>query len=77
VDTWLGSRHQGLDLLQLLKLDRETASIPVVIVSSDDPKAITERLSTPPRNGITLLLKPFDPEELLEVVKETLERRHA
>ena len=77
VDTWLGTRHEGLDLLQLLKLDELTSTIPVLVVSSDDQKTVTDKLANPPRDDIGLIFKPFDPEPLLDAVNDLLRRHHA
>ena len=77
VDTWLGTRHEGLDLLQLLKLDENTATIPVIVVSSDDHATVTDRLANPPRDDIALLFKPFYPQPLLDAVQDMLARHHA
>jgi DNA-binding response OmpR family regulator len=77
IDTWLGARDQGLDLIQLLKLDAETASIPILVVSSDDKERITEKLANPSGDGIELLFKPFEPEDLITAIKNILNRHHA
>jgi CheY-like chemotaxis protein len=77
IDTWLGSRDRGLDLIQLLKLDPETAAIPILVVSSDDKARVTEKLAHPSGDGIEVLFKPFDPEDLLTAIKDMLNRHHA
>jgi CheY-like chemotaxis protein len=77
IDTWLGDRDGGWKLLQRLKLDPETATIPVIVASSDDPKAIRERFTQKSRDGTSLLFKPFDPQDLLDAVKVALDGHHA
>jgi CheY-like chemotaxis protein len=77
LDTWLKSRDAGIDLMQLLRLDELTASIPVLVVSSDDKKQIESKFANVTGPEVNLLFKPFDPETLLRVVKEMLERHHA
>jgi DNA-binding response OmpR family regulator len=72
VDTWLGERNAGWDLIQVLRLDPETATIPVLICSSDDPDDVKKKLSRV-RHRIEMIHKPFDTEELLAAVRKTLD----
>jgi DNA-binding response OmpR family regulator len=71
LDTWLGERHVGWDLLQVLMLDEITAAIPVLICSSDDPDEVAKKLG-PNRQTIQTINKPFDTGELLAAVKKVL-----
>jgi two-component system response regulator MtrA len=71
LDTWLQERHAGWDLIQVLKLDEATASIPILICSSDESESVRKKL-TGKLNGIRVIHKPFDIRELLAAVKERL-----
>jgi DNA-binding response OmpR family regulator len=71
VDTWLQERHAGWDLIQVLKLDDATASIPILICSSDEPESVQKKL-TGKLDGMRVIHKPFDTRELLAAVKERL-----
>ena len=78
VDTWLESREEGWDLLQLMRLSPETASIPIVVLSSDDKKLVKERFATTESGSdVTLLFKPFYSDQLLHAITRALERYHA
>lgn len=71
VDTWLGERHAGWDLIQVLKLDAKTARIPILVCSSDDPDDVEKKLRRS-RYTMELMHKPFDTEQLLTAVRAIL-----
>jgi DNA-binding response OmpR family regulator len=75
LDTWLEVRESGWTLLQTLRLDDNTKHIPIVLCTSD-LEALNSRASQVERMGnIQMLPKPFDPESLLQAVRETLDGR--
>ncbi len=60
----------GEEVLTELQADAETAAIPVVIVTADASKGQAERLTSMGASGY--VTKPFDVQDLLDVVDRTL-----
>lgn len=74
LDLLLGGDALGLDLHVALRRDPRTASIPVVLCSAAHDQV--SRLPTEVLgDGVGLVLKPFDLDELLAAVAEGLGRR--
>lgn len=70
IDTWLSRRDEGMALLQTLKLDEATKTIPLLIASSD-PDDLSERLME--LGGcIEVLRKPFTEDLLLAAIHRLL-----
>jgi CheY-like chemotaxis protein len=67
--------HQegGWTVLELIKLDPATKSIPVIVTSADTG-ALEEQEENLRKLGYTILPKPFDLEGLLEKISEMLGR---
>jgi DNA-binding response OmpR family regulator len=65
--------HQegGWTVLELMKLDPVTRSIPVIVTSADTG-ALEEQQENLRQLGYTILPKPFDLESLLAKISETL-----
>jgi CheY-like chemotaxis protein len=71
LDLIVGSELLGWQLLQMLKLDRETARIPVVVCTAAARQA--EELGPHLRTlGVAVILKPFDIDALLSAVAQAL-----
>jgi CheY-like chemotaxis protein len=68
LDLIVNGEEIGWQLLQLLKMDRETRSIPVIICTAA-VKTVSELQSHLDEMGIKVVLKPFDIDHLIEVVK--------
>jgi CheY-like chemotaxis protein len=62
----------GWQLLQKLKMNRSTASIPVIICTAAVNK-VREMEGYLQSKGIGLVLKPFDIDDLLEAVRRALQ----
>ncbi len=71
LDFLMQGRQTGWTLLQKLKLHRPTKDIPVVICTAALPD-VKEQESIFTQKGIPILYKPFDVDELLHVVSQTL-----
>ena len=71
-DHVFGEEKVGWQFLQRLKMDRETASIPV-IVCSGAIRELREMEGYLVSKGIGVLYKPFDVDELLDLVRQKLE----
>lgn len=76
LDFIIGGEGLGWQLLQLLRMDRTTRAIPVVICTAA-VRQVEELQSHLDELGIAVVLKPFDIDRLLAVVSEVLspERR--
>ena len=74
LDTWLESRESGWNLLQGLLVDERTADTPIILCSSD-PQLVASRTSTldPARSAV--VIKPFDPEDLVLKARALLNHR--
>lgn len=71
LDYIFGTEKTGWQMLQKLKMTRQTATIPIIIctAATRDVREIEGYLQS---QGIRLVPKPFDIETLLEVVKRAL-----
>ena len=72
-DHVFGEEKVGFQFLQRLKMDRETASIPV-IVCSGAVRELKEMEGYLVSKNVGVLYKPFDVDELLDLVKLKLEQ---
>jgi DNA-binding response OmpR family regulator len=76
LDYVVGRERSGWQLLQKLKMRRSTANIPVVIcttalrLAQDMEGFLTAK-------GVSVVLKPFDIDDLLVGIKKALEIRHS
>ncbi len=72
LDLIFGSEQLGMQLLDKLKMKRETAAIPVIICSAAIIllRDIEGYLKA---HGVAIVPKPFDIDVLLETVKQSLE----
>lgn len=75
IDTWLESRDAGWSIIQVLKLDQRTASIPIIICTSDieEYEKRTQDVYRVP--GVEAITKPFDPDTLVALVRQMLAAR--
>ena len=67
MDFVIGGESSGWQLLQVVKMDRSTRDIPV-IVCTGAVKQVTELSSHLDEMGVHVVLKPFDIDHLLEIV---------
>ncbi|GCE49677.1 response regulator receiver domain-containing protein [Thermosporothrix hazakensis] len=72
LDFMFGSEKSGWQMLQLLKMQRSTASIPIVLCTAAQ-NAVRDQEGYLTAKGIRIVYKPFDIDELLIVIKETLD----
>jgi CheY-like chemotaxis protein len=73
LDYLIGREESGWQFLQILKMDRATRDIPIVICTAavQQVQQIHAHLD---EMGIEVLLKPFDIDHLLEVIKNTFDK---
>lgn len=67
IDVNFGNEPQAWGLLDRIKLDRELASVPGIICSTD-PRLLTAKEASLARQGFTTLEKPFMIDDLLTAV---------
>ena len=72
LDYLIGQEEGGWNLLQQLKLDRDTAGIPVIICSAA-AKQLREMDSWLDEKGVGVVYKPFDINDLLLEVRNMLD----
>jgi DNA-binding response OmpR family regulator len=72
LDTWLESREAGWILFQVLRLDRETREIPVLICSSDLEEYEKRAAALEEHSRVDVLNKPFDIDVLIRRVNQML-----
>jgi CheY-like chemotaxis protein len=72
LDTWLESREAGWMLFQILRLDRETRDIPVLICSSDLEEYEKRAAALDDHDRVGVLNKPFDIDVLIARVHQML-----
>jgi DNA-binding response OmpR family regulator len=71
LDYLIGREESGWQFLQLLKMDRVTRSIPIVICTAA-VQQVQQILSHLDEMGVEVVLKPFDIDHLLEVIRNAL-----
>ncbi len=73
LDFLMGDRELlGWQLLQKLKMDRRTDSIPIVVCTGD-VRAAHEQQGYLTEHGVTVVLKPFNVDQLEEAVTAALQ----
>ncbi len=73
LDYMIGNEGLGWQLLQLLKMDRETHSIPVIICTGA-VREVRDLQSHLEDMGVAVVLKPFDMDYLLGEIAKVLRR---
>ena len=71
IDYLIGDERTGWQMLQKLKMTRATATIPIIVCTAalNQVKEIEGWLT---QKGITVVLKPFDVDDLLTAVRRAL-----
>lgn len=72
LDYLIGDEGYGWQLLQKLKMDRDTARIPVIVCSAA-VKQLRELDAWLAEKGVGVVFKPFDIDDLLVAVRKVLE----
>jgi CheY-like chemotaxis protein len=73
LDVRINNEEAGLLLLDLITLDPETRSIPVIIASAN-LQALAGREDELAAKGIYVIAKPFDIDDLAALIRNALER---
>jgi CheY-like chemotaxis protein len=73
LDPWLQTRDSGWHMLQELKIDSVTRTIPVVLWSVDRER-LREKETWLTEHGIPVLAEPFEIDDLSEAIESALER---
>ncbi len=74
LDIIFGDQKTGWQMLQLLKMKRSTASIPVVVCTAA-LNAVREQEGYLVSQGVHVVYKPFDIDHILTTIKLALESR--
>ena len=75
LDFLMGDREMlGWQLLQKLKMDRRTDSIPIVVCTAA-VRAVNEQQGYLTEQGVLVVLKPFNVDQLEEAVRSALSQR--
>ena len=74
VDFFFGVERQGWQMVQKLKMNRRTASIPIIVCTAAD-QAVRDIEGYLQAKNIALVPKPFDIDDLLLAVKQALNPR--
>ncbi len=74
MDTWLAAQEDGWTLYNALRAKPETAAVPVVICSSDPEQMLTRAEIFRADRRVSILQKPFDPEDLVARIRQMLVR---
>ena len=75
IDVIFGSEKLGWQLLDKLKMNKPTASIPVIVCTAA-LNAVREMKGYLRAQGVSVVFKPFDIDAFLATVKLALESRH-
>ncbi|MCC6792095.1 MAG: response regulator [Thermomicrobiales bacterium] len=71
LDHLMGDEEYGWQMIQKLRLNRELATLPVIVCTAA-VKMVKELEGHLKAKGITVVLKPFDIDDLLEAVRVSL-----
>jgi DNA-binding response OmpR family regulator len=74
LDFIFGDQKSGWQMLQLLKMKRSTASIPVVVCTAA-LNVVREQEGYLISQGVHVVYKPFDIDQILTIIKLALESR--
>lgn len=74
LDLIFGGEKTGWQMLQMLKMKRTTASIPVIVCTAA-LQAVREQEGYLMSQGVHVVYKPFDLAHLLEIIEQALESR--
>ena len=74
-DHLTSDEKQGWQFLQKLKMTHQTAKIPLIICTTD-MKVVKDAEGRFAEKGVLLLPKPFDIEELLQMVEDLIGKAH-
>jgi DNA-binding response OmpR family regulator len=72
LDHLIGDEEYGWQLVQKLRLDRELADLPVIVCTAA-VKLVRELEGHLTAKGVTIVLKPFDIDDLLTAVERALQ----
>jgi DNA-binding response OmpR family regulator len=72
LDLVLGDEQTGMQMLQMLKMQRSTSAIPVLVCTAA-LKIVQEQEGYLVSQGVHVVYKPFDIDDLLTNVKQLLE----
>ena len=72
LDYLIGQEALGWQFLQMLKMDRATRAIPVIVCTAAARQA-QEMEPQLDKMGVAVVLKPFDIDHLLDVIRTTLD----
>jgi CheY-like chemotaxis protein len=61
----LGGRWTGIDLLVWMRRSPRLREIPMLLMTGDDPEEIGDRLAAVGLEGVEVIAKPFEAEELV------------
>lgn len=75
LDLVFGSEKSGWQMMQKLKMNRPTANIPIILCTAAT-NAVREMEGYLLSKGVTVILKPFDIDDLITAVKLALQSRH-
>ena len=74
LDLIFGGEKTGWQMLQMLKMKRSTASIPVIVCTAA-LQAVREQEGYLMSQGVHVVYKPFDLDHLMEIIKQAMESR--
>lgn len=74
LDLIFGGEKTGWQMLQMLKMKRSTAAIPVIVCTAA-LQAVREQEGYLMSQGVHVVYKPFDLAHLLEIIEQALESR--
>ncbi len=75
LDLVFGGEKSGWQMLQKLKMNRSTATIPVIVCTAAT-NAVREMEGYLLSKGVNVILKPFNIDDLVAAVKLALQSRH-
>ncbi len=75
IDIMFNQDKEGWQMIQMLKMQRSTASIPLIVCTAA-VEAVREMEGHLFAKGVLVVYKPFDIDDLLATVKQAFDSRH-
>jgi two-component system response regulator VicR len=72
LDVWVDEQFDGFTMLQMLRSSPSTRELPVIFCTVAALSQIREKVETLREQGISVIYKPFEVQDLVQAIREAL-----